>query len=104
MRVRRGKSTWYPHYDKTTCVQCIYTDDDAKPYAVYTTQHSPGGVITSQTTPCRNFGSKEGGGRIFKGGVLVGDYGTNNRIIHEGESTIVWDSTICSLMVPHVGA
>ena len=35
-----------------------------------------GGVITSQTTLCRNFGGKEGGGRIFEGGVLAEHYGS----------------------------
>ena len=45
-----------------------------------------GGVITSQTTLCRNLVEKEGegvfskgayggGGRIFEGGVLAGHYG-----------------------------
>ena len=34
-----------------------------------------GGVITSQTTLCRNLGEKKGG-RIFEGGVLAGHYGT----------------------------
>ena len=29
----------------------------------------------SQTTLCRNFGGKEGGGRTFEGGVLAGHYG-----------------------------
>ena len=38
---------------------------------------SPGGVITSQTTLCRNFGGKEGGGGVctFEGDVLAGHYG-----------------------------
>ena len=33
-------------------------------------RRSPGGVITSQTTLCRNFGGKEGGGGGGGGGVL----------------------------------
>ena len=31
-------------------------------------RRSPGGVITSQTTLCRNFGGKEGGGAYFRRG------------------------------------
>ena len=33
----------------------------------YSRRRSPGGVITSQTTLCRNFGGKEGGGVLSKG-------------------------------------
>ena len=37
-----------------------------------------GGVKTNQTTLCRNFGGKKGGGHISEGSVLVGDYGTSH--------------------------
>ena len=33
-----------------------------------------GGIKTSQTAPCRNLRGKQGGGRIFEGGIF-GDYG-----------------------------
>ena len=32
----------------------------------------------SETTLWMDFGGKEGGGHILKGGVLAGDYGYNN--------------------------
>ena len=31
-----------------------------------------------QTYLCKNLGVQEGGGHIFKGGLLAGDYGINN--------------------------
>ena len=40
----------------------------------------------SQTTLCRNFGGKEGGGRTFEGGVLAGHYGTNSRFNFTGSA------------------
>ena len=40
---------------------------------MYSRRCSPGGVIMSQTTLCRNFGGKEGG-PTFEGGVLAGHY------------------------------
>ena len=42
----------------------------------------PGGVITSQTTLCRNLRGKEGGGLILEGGVLAGHYGMYACVSH----------------------